>query len=150
MRLSDLATNEELEREGVWFHYGEGFRMRIGRLGSDSYIAEFERLKKRHLHALDRNGDLPAHLISPVLGLAAARKLVFDWEGLEGEDGEAVPYSPETAEKILTDPRYRDLLLKILSFANDADNFRRQELDDSAKNSSSTVGGVDSTEASEK
>lgn len=146
MRLSQLATEESLERDGVWFHYGDGFRLRVGRLGSDSYISEFERIKKQYLHRLDRNGELPADLISPVLGLAAARRLVTDWEGLEDDQGEAVEYSKETAESILTDPRYRDLLLQILTFANNADNFRRMELEESAKNSLSTADGVDSTE----
>lgn len=55
------------------------------------------------------------------------KKMALDrisgWRGLEDDDGEEIPYSPETASKILNQPNLSFVFNQIFDKLNDRENF---------------------------
>lgn len=111
MRLSDLCVDAAKINEGGWVRNIpklEGLSLKVR--GVDS-AADREVTAK----AIER---LPRNETARGVNAAAAEKIVtrrlvdallLDWSGLEGDDGEPVQFSRETAETLLTNDNYRPL-----------------------------------------
>ncbi len=65
---------------------------------------------------------------------ATARHLIVGWRGLD-IDGEEVPFTVATAVNILTDPEHFEFYELICQESDSNANFRKQIVDDQAKNS---------------
>lgn len=139
MDINDLETPEAVVRKvegGTWIDEipeCPGLRLRVRGIGAKMYQAELSaRLRDVPRKERDRNGlpNLDAHLRAQ--GIAAAKQLLLEWEGLES-NGEPVPYDPQLAKKLLTNPRGK-LLDAVVWAARVADNEASDIADDIEKN----------------
>ena len=103
MRLDDISINPESLEEGRWYDLPGGGRIKVGSIQSRRYQNALTRLMKPYLR-LQRAGSLGPDIRDKVTGQALA-EIIFDWEGIE-ENGSVVPFSRETARRLLTDRRY--------------------------------------------
>ncbi len=126
-----FATDKKKEQEGAWVDFGEGIRIKIARIGNPRYQEEFQRVSGPYKRQM-RRGTMRDEVAEKLLTKVMAKTIVLDWEGLE-EDGKAVKYSAEKAERILTD--YPDLRDEIADLAKDIASFRAEEDEETEKNS---------------
>lgn len=117
------------ETEGVWVDAGAGLRLKIARANNANFDKVLSRLTRPHLQRI-RNGSFPDEDMKKLVWQATAETILLDWENLEDEEGNEVPYSPEKALELLTE--YKDFRDMVSSYAQDATLFK-QELDEEAK-----------------
>lgn len=103
MRLDEIQINPESLEEGRWYDLPGGGRIKVGSIQSRKYQNALNRFMKPYLR-LQRAGNLDPEIRDKITGQALA-EIIFDWEGIE-DTGAAVPFSRETARKLLTDRRY--------------------------------------------
>jgi hypothetical protein len=127
MDLFKFRSNLDLESEGVWIELGEGARIKVARMNNPRHSAALRRVTKpyrRQIEAGTLNEDISYRLI----GEAMAEGILLDWEGLD-EQGEPLKYSPKAARDLLVNPQLRDFRAQVESAANDAEQFRLEEIE---------------------
>ena len=136
VKLSSVAADVDLIEAGVWKTYHEGMRFRIAsnhcklfRHGSQELNATGARIA----FITDEPGGNPER--TKAFRSLMSDTLVMDWEGMEDDDGTAIPYSKDRAREIFTDPRYVDLIEWVWQVAQDLGNYVEQAKHDQAKNS---------------
>lgn len=132
-RLSSLKTDAKRSEEGVWQEIGEGFEVKVARLGHPEYKAYVAKLSKPHLRSIQREGIGSAKL-REIQQRAVSRHILLDWRGLHDDDGSEIPYSQEKALELLSDPDYSELLDIILELAQDVELFRAASVEEAAGN----------------
>ena len=87
----------------------------------------------------DRNikFEVTARIISELLHEA----ILLDWENFEDNDGNPIPYSPEMAETLCTDPQYRPFQDAVVWASNTLDNVRTEDKEELAGNSEKSSAG---------
>lgn len=73
--------------------------------------AQFRRMQSRLLDAVPRSkrqgGRVDPEEMDRITSTCLAATVLIDWSGIEGEDGQPLPYSREKASELLTDPNFR-------------------------------------------
>jgi hypothetical protein len=133
VKLSAIKSDPELEREGVWQDYELGIRVKVARMGNQAFDECVRKLSEPHLSGFRRN-KLPSEVLERITKQAVARHILLGWEGIDGEDGKPLPYSEETALEILNDPALADFYKFVLLAANEAELFRRKDMEEAAGN----------------
>lgn len=111
MKISKFRTDGDAELNGVWCDIGSGARLLIARAGNSRHKATLERLYAPYRTLVLANEKVPEEANDRVQCTAAASALLLGWEGLEGDDGQPIPYSVEKAtELLLTLPDFRELV----------------------------------------
>ena len=82
------------------------------------------------LHALGDNATM--HEQMTMASATTAKALLLDWDGVEDADGNALPYSEETASEILL--KYPDFLTWVSKCAQELSEEREAAVDDTVKN----------------
>lgn len=126
MKLSRLAVDTDKSENGIWreIGHGSGFEVRIARANNSKFRAAVER---EVLNIVRNSSGMPgAEEQSDATLRAFCAHIVLDWRGLEDDEGNAIPYSPETAYKILSDPAYVDVRSGIEAVANNEKAYRRE------------------------
>jgi len=130
-KLSDLRVDPALETEGVWVDFAAGVRLRIARLANP-------RFQERIFALAHRNGAAESEPTKEErdqqLRRAVAETVLVGWDQVEEEDGSPMPYSPERALEVLSDPGLRDLYEFVLRRAQDVELYRRRRLEAHAGN----------------
>lgn len=126
--LNSIKTDETLESEGVWTDVVSGLRVKLARMGNPEYM-QFIRTETRKRTA---NGlqELAASDAVDIGVKAMARFVLLDWENLQ-EDGADLPYSVDTAERVL---RVRDFRAIIEQLAASVVLFREANIKETAGN----------------
>lgn len=139
MDINDLETPEEVVRKiegGRWVDdipECPGLRLRVRGIKSKLYQAEYSaRLQEVPNKERNRNGFPTLDANIKAQGIAAAKQLLLEWEGLES-NGEPVPYDPQLAKKYLTNPR-GNLLDAVIWAATLVDREARIATEDIEKN----------------
>ena len=105
MKLSDIIEIDRRIQDGAWMASETlpGVALKVRGLSSRAYEnaqdATRRRLGQRQINAMsdvERQGLLNENLLDAIL---------LDWKGLEGDDGEALPFSRDAAAEMLADPR---------------------------------------------
>ncbi len=149
MKLSNLATDDELETEGAWVDIGEGARIKVAYTGSRRFRgAAFRRANRRGFRQTRQTFDAQDEDTIRLL----ATDVLLDWDGIEDDDGNAIPYSPEKARELLTwHYPFREM---VSEEAMTLENFRREQLDDAVevleKNSGSGSAPASTSASSKK
>lgn len=109
MKMSELKIDTAKVEQGDWVDKipeMQGLRLKVR--GSNN--KDWRRLQGRLLDAVPRKKRVGGRLdpdeqdrITSTLLLSAC---LLDWDGLEGDDGQPLPYSKEKANEFLTDPQY--------------------------------------------
>lgn len=135
---TQFKTNAEKEVEGVEVQYGPNEdgtipTFTISRMGkaNKAYTKALEaatRPYRRQIELGTMNNDTAEGLFLVVF----IQTVLKGWKNVRGEDGKEIPFSKETATKLLTDlpELYDDLQEK----AKSASVFREEALEDEAKN----------------
>lgn len=138
---STFQTDQKLETEGVIIDYGD-FRVRLAAAGqgNKSYARYAEKKLKPVRRAMEA-GTLSNERSSAIMADIYAQTVVLMWEtkkdgewveGIDGEDGELLPFNKANVELTLVNlPRlFVDLQEQAMSLAN----FRKDELETEAGN----------------
>ena len=94
MKLSDaFGVDKELEVNGVWVPL-KSMRFLIARLGNPKFKALYwKALEAKQAFSRFAGAD-EAHDQEPFLE-CMSKAVLLDWDGVDGEDGKPLPYSPE-------------------------------------------------------
>lgn len=132
--LKFFGSDTQAEREGVWHTLAPGFRVKIARWNNPDMQRELERCMEPFRDVLDREGQLSEEDDRAIMAEVMAKSIVRDWSGAE-IDGDDVPFTEENVQRVLSDPRFRDLRLDIQQRAQRANAYRIKAAEDDAKNS---------------
>lgn len=147
MDLSKYKSNADATENGVWFFLDSeqksGFL--IARIGSKAYRESAARHITPHQQAIAR-GALSLEKQEGLLAKVLAEAVVLDWKGItdgKAKDGKPkdYPYSKEACEALLIAPEYQDLVRLITEFANQAENYRAEEILETGNESKPTSVG---------
>lgn len=142
-KISNLGrlynVDKDLAENGVWIDLGEGVKIQIVRIKSQRARKCLTRLNLPHNHLLRQNRALPADTQDRINERFVAEGLLLDWSGIQGEDGEELEFSPETALEVLR--KYPDFLDDVCFFAMEAESFRAEEELEAEGNSSGGSSG---------
>lgn len=112
MRLSEIKVDSNAIENGVWIDNIPdmgNLRLKVRGAGNAAYAAEQAKL----LAAAPRSEKVAGRLVPAaadrIMSECLAKATLLGWEGIEGDDGQPLPYSKETALKLLCDPEYRVL-----------------------------------------
>jgi len=137
--LELFGTDTKLAEEGVWHTLGDGFRVRIARWNNPAFQRALEDEMERVADIRD-DGGLSEEQDRQIMARVMAGTIVTDWEGAEYE-GQPLEFTPDNVERVLADPRMRDLRLAISQRAQQADRYRIKRAQADAKNSSKRSAG---------
>lgn len=131
--LKRIALDAGKAQEGVWVPFVEDIRLKLRRSNNPEYLQALQKVREDHAIQirLGRVGPKEDRALRIPL---VARYIVVDWEHIE-EGGKPLPYSPETAERLLSDPQYAVLFEFVEAQAADIENFAAGEEDQLLKNS---------------
>lgn len=129
--FADFEIDPILAEQGAWLDMGRGARVKIGRNGSRRFRETVARLLKENAHRAV-NGAFPEDVQEELTLRAVSEAIVLDWEGFT-LNGEPLPYSPENAYRVLSNPRMEELRERWLNFSLDVSKFREQQLELDAK-----------------
>lgn len=153
-RLAALQADLDKEARGVRLHYALGVYAIIGRMGP-AFQQTLRTLQKPHERLMRAGGPEADRVARELLCRALAKHVLLGWENLdedeepkarkpadaEGyrklEDGKwqrVIPYSEDKAYEILMDDAYHDFSEWVLACAQDAELFRKEHVEGSAKN----------------
>lgn len=116
--------------EGVEVMVGEGFSIRVARVGNDKATALYrDSMAAPEIEIWRRSGMADKPTQSPEMEAKLkdivyemySRTILIGWRGLT-ENGAEVPYSPEKAKELLKLPEFYSLVKNI---AEASENFRR-------------------------
>lgn len=124
MKLSRFTTDSTLELNGVWVDIGEGAKLLVARVGNPRYRERLRALMKPYKRQV-RTDTLPEDLSEDMVLRAFSETILLGWEGLEDEDGKAVPYSREKAYELLRD--LRDFRAIVAEIAQEQETYRAME-----------------------
>lgn len=132
MRLSDFRTNKVAEVEGVEIDVdGEGFKITVARSNNDKAVKYLRKISKPFMRQI-RKETLEPKKGRELIARMYSRFILLGWEGLEDDDGTAVPYSQEKAYELMNE--LPDFLELIQDFAGDRETFALENLEESEGN----------------
>lgn len=104
-----FKTNSTLESDGIWLEYGQNskgqpIRIRIARAGGSNvrFAKVMERLTRPHKKSLEL-GVLDNAVAQKLFQDGYAEAVVLDWEGVEDENDQPIPFSKEAVVKLFQD-----------------------------------------------
>lgn len=120
-----FRTDEAAENEGVWFEVGEGFEIKVARLGNRKHAETYARLTSTPaVRGVVADKKLTDEQAIRIMVEAMADAILIDWKNLE-EDGNPIPFSREKALELLDVKDFRAL---VHDFASQQSNFRVKQI----------------------
>lgn len=147
MDVAKTRLDLKAANEGVWFKVDKTTKFLIARLPNDAFQNKFERLAGRKQTAVARN-QLDKAESNAIVGEACVGTVLLDWEGLE-ENGQKLPFTPENAKRLMTDPAHPEFQEIIIGFAQEKAAFREELIEEDIKKSVSSSGGKAAPKQSE-
>lgn len=134
-----FGVDPELERQGVWCDFGDGMRVKIARWGNPDFQRLLVALQKPYRFQLD-TGTLPPDVDRQIMNELIAKTIIRDWEHVE-LDGTVLECSLAERLRVLTDERIHDFRSQVIRYSQEAEAFRRHELEEEAGNSARSSAG---------
>lgn len=135
-------TQNIREIEGVWVPYPavEGVRFRVARAGNRTFLNATDKFEAPFRKQIAR-GTMPTEKQIEVQCRAMAEGILLGWEGITDENG-PLEYSTDNAYALLR--WYPEIREFVFETAVNAETFRRDETEATAKKSPSSSNGPDS------
>jgi len=135
MDLNKFAVDTNKEQDGVWFYFDdkEESGVLVARAGNKKYNKALERIMKPYKHAIQRK-TIEDGLAKKLMTEALVEGILLGWKGIE-LDGKEVPFSKETAFKILMDEKYHDFKETIEGYSQEIAAFQQEAEEADLKNS---------------
>lgn len=135
-KLGVLKCDRQKSEQGVWVPWILGMRLKIARFGNPKFKAYVKNHGKDQkwlakIGALEGNEDV----LEDVFSDALAHTVLLDWENVEDDNGNPIPYTPEIGAKYLRDPDYYELTEFVAMVSRDRETFRHHEAEQVEKNS---------------
>lgn len=127
MKLSDFATNKELEVNGVWHDLGDKTRVLVARAGNKKYTEALRSRMEKYQNRLARRDKTMEPIAEKILTECMAKYILLGWENLEDENKKIIPYSVEKAIEILSDEKYKDFRDLIELLSNDMASYQEKK-----------------------
>lgn len=143
-----FETDKDLETGGIYIDYGQ-FRVKIARAGgANRKFASYSEAKARPYRRAIQSGTIPETIQRELLYDIFAHAIILGWEvadgtnedgttrwkpGIHSKDGGVIEFSKENVKT--TFRQLPDLFLDIQSQSDTIALFRREEMEDEAKNS---------------
>lgn len=145
---SKYETDEKAEIEGTWIDLGDGAKIKIARLQNPRHREVLENLQKPFALNLRAGVKIPEADARRTGDEAIAKTILLDWQGIEDNQGNPIPYTEANAFKVLTDLKeFREVVVN-LAFAHDT--FRKEVLEQAAKNSAPPSAGGSSNKSTNR
>lgn len=135
-----FETDPEFEADGMWVAYTPDIQFKIRRSNSDASQKVLKKLLAPYKSITRSGRDLPAGISTAVERQWAAQALLVDWRGVTGRDGAALDCTVENRLAVLGE--LPDMQREIANLAGEAETFRREQLEDDAKNSAAPSAGA--------
>lgn len=107
MKLAAIKMNLAKVEEGIWIDnipdMGD-LRLKVRPIGNPDYRRVYSQLFKAVPRSQKRGGEVDFDVSQQITARALADTVLLDWDGIEDDNGKPLPYSPETAKKLLLDP----------------------------------------------
>ncbi len=142
MDLSRFKTDQKRCVEGVWVALDEETEIKIARYNNPQF-RELMQKKLAPYKTLVRANRLGEDLAEKIMVEAYVETILLDWKNLL-VDGQKVPYSKETAKKILQDSKYSDFRELVVQLSQDMELFRSEEVEETVKKFPNTSSGASS------
>lgn len=132
MKLSDaFGVDKDREVNGVWVPL-KSMRFLIARLGNPKFKAIYRKALEAK-QAFSRYAVVDDATDHEMFLEAASKAILLDWEGVDGEDGKPLKYSPEVGLKAMQDDQ---LFADFVSEASQKlDLYKAQHQETTEKNS---------------
>ena len=132
-KIGSIKSDLQKETGGVWKEYSLGIRLKIARARNPKYQEMLRVLMKPH-QKVARTGDMETKVFNDILKKVRAETILLGWENIESDAGKKIPYSKKQALAFFNDPELQDFYLFVVLSSNDEDNYRKDLVEDSAKN----------------
>lgn len=138
------ATDPKAELEGKEFDWGGGLILILARAQNAKYNRMVTKQYEAHKHTLDLK-DTPEQIAAAeectrkIMAYVMAHSVLLGWKGSMMYKGEPLPYSIENAQMLLG---IKDFQEEVARKSGDFRNFRYEQEEADAKNSSTTSGGI--------
>lgn len=138
MKLSSLKVNSAAIQKGRWIDdlpdLGD-IRVLVRGLNNPDY----RRLQQKMVRALPpnkrRNGAVDPQEMDRITGVCLARHALLDWQNVEDDGGNALPYSKEQAEEFMSNPDYRKFRDGVFIAASQVEEEDEEDNEATEKNS---------------
>ena len=118
-----FAMDSDREEQGVWVNFGGGdphaeppvpdIKVQIRRFKSKASAAARAELERPYVAEM-RRGPLPQEVAEEILLRQLARGVIVNWSGIQDDNKQEIPYSPETAYQFVkTLPEFRDDIFNV-------------------------------------
>lgn len=139
-KIGSIMLDLDRVEKGTWIKHPSGVRVCVASINSKAYKQAREIALRPRLRDI-RSGALTYDDISEILKPVAAEHLLLGWSDLEDANGQPIPYSPAKALEYFQDPRFAEFYRFILDAAGEAELYRQDLLEESAKNSRTSSSG---------
>lgn len=128
-----FETDQTMEQQGVVVDFGPYGRFKVARAAGSNikYADAFRKYNKPYQKMLKR-GTMPESLARQITAKIYAEAIVLDWEGVIGRDRKPIPFTKENVVKLMLD--LPDLFTQIIAESLNAENFRREYVEEAAGN----------------
>lgn len=124
MNIYEAFESKELEEDGKWFDLGPTTKIKLLYMGCEKARRKHENLMRPYAQRQKLGLELTEEESKLVNAKFLSECLVLNWEGMEGKEKEAIPYTPEAVAAICEAlPRFTSLILRI---AMDESNFEKE------------------------
>jgi len=125
MKISQFATDLDLEENGVWVDIGDGGQLLVARMGNPNYTRVVRELSKPYRSRI-RKGTMPDEISDEILFKAMSQTILLGWSGIEDDKGKEIKYSSDAAYDLLKG--MKDFRILVSELANEQMAFRREEM----------------------
>ena len=137
MKLSELTVDTDRQENGAWVDdipEVQGLRLKV----RGAYNADWRRMQAKLLDAVPRKkrmgGRIDPEDNDAIMTKCLLNCCLLDWEGLEGDDGQPIPFDKKTAMKLLSEPEYRRFRESVIWAANVVGETIEENADDTLGN----------------
>jgi len=118
VKLSALKVDPEASRDGIWFDWVQGVRLKIARIGNPAFDARLRAL----MDEAQERGETANQ--DEVTKQAVAETVLVDWEGIDQDNGKPLKWSPKVSAELLSDEALADLYKFVVVKASETAHYR--------------------------
>ena len=128
-KIGKIQVDPKAELEGVWIPFALDIEIKVARLGNKHYDAAIRRMSKPFTQGF-RAEKIPDGVLEEITKKALAAHVIKGWRNLEDDKGKPIKFSAKKALELFQDDANRDFYKFVVAAANDAETFRRENMEE--------------------
>lgn len=133
MNLNIPKIDIPLSRDGKWFDFMNGVKLKISRLNTTRYVKDLRDAMLKYKDELEKEDIDSKELQSKIMAEIYADHVLHDWSGLKDENDDEIVYSRKVAIEILEDEGYVHVYNFITEKASKQANFYVEQKEEDVK-----------------